>query len=203
MADQNHVDWLREGAEAWNARRNSNDFAPDLSGVRLEWPANLQGYNFENTNLRNAILIGVDFSESKLANADLRNLSAFNARFCDAILDGANLRQAQLMGVDFSRAIMQREDLTEARFMLVDLSDADLRLAAVTDARLETSILSRTNTLTAKLWQAVLFKESGHAVDHDSRSGETVIQSVSDLIDEIHKLDTGLALYFRGEQRSG
>ena len=32
MANQNHVDWLREGVEAWNSRRESNDFDPDLSG---------------------------------------------------------------------------------------------------------------------------------------------------------------------------
>ena len=203
MADQSHVDWLREGVEAWNARRASNDFDPDLSGVKLDSLPDLQGCNLEKANLQDAVLIGVDLSESNLANADLRNVSAWNARFYNAILYGANLQQADLMGVDFSSAILQRADLTKARLTLADLSDADIRFAAVADARLETTILSRTNTLSAKLWQAVLYEESGGAVNPNSQGEETAIESVSNMLDEIHKLDAGAPLYFRGEQRCG
>ena len=35
MADQQHIHWLFEGREEWNARRDENEFTPDFSGVDL------------------------------------------------------------------------------------------------------------------------------------------------------------------------
>ena len=46
MADQNHIDWLREGVPAWNARRRARDFQPDLSEADLGG-ANLGGQTLE------------------------------------------------------------------------------------------------------------------------------------------------------------
>jgi len=203
MADQNHADWLREGVEAWNARRNSSDFDPDLSGMKLDLLTKLRGVNLERANLKGAILAGVDLRESHLAQADLRGVVAAAARFDNAILWGANLQRAMLMGVDFSNAILQRADLTKADLTWANLSDADLRFAKVAGARLETAILSRTNTLCSRLWQAELYAECDASTSSRSQGGEISIGSVSDLLDEIHKLDKGVPLYFRGEQRCG
>ena len=35
MANEQHIEWLLEGVEAWNARREREDFVPNLAGVNL------------------------------------------------------------------------------------------------------------------------------------------------------------------------
>ena len=203
MADQNHLDWLREGMKAWNSRRASNDFDPDLSGADLTGTdlrdINLAKANLEKANLRNINLFGTVLKGSNLAQADLRKVIAPMTRFDDAILFGAELQEAELSGADFTNAILQRANLTNADLSWANLTDADLRFAVVSGARLEEAILARTNTLCANLWQAVLYRELSAPTDIQPQGGQT-IGSVSDLIAEIHKLDTEVPLYFRGEQ---
>ena len=203
MADQNHVDWLQEGMEAWNARRDASSFTPDLSGVKINLMTNLQGFNFERANLKDSALVGVDLRNANLERADLRNVIAPLTQFNDTILFGANLQEAKLMGTDFSNAILQRADLTNADLTWANLTDADLRFAVVSGACLNDAILARANTLCANLWQAVLYKECDASTNSHSQSEEISIESVSDLLDEIHILGIELPLYFRGEQRCG
>lgn len=203
MADQNHIDWMHEGMKAWNARRTSSNFEPDFSGLKLPFEADFQGFNLERANLMDAKLIGADFKDANLANANLRNINAPFARFDNAIVGGADLQQAFLVGADFNNAILQKANLTDANLTWANLSDADLRFAIVASAHLETAILSRTNTLCAKLWEAVLYEESDEAANLPSPSDEIVIQSVANLLSEIHEIDTGIPLYFRGEKKHG
>ncbi|WP_165828019.1 hypothetical protein [Rhodovulum sp. BSW8] len=35
MGNPEHLKWLLEGVEAWNARRQRDDFMPDLSGMDI------------------------------------------------------------------------------------------------------------------------------------------------------------------------
>ena len=35
MANQTHLRWLRDDVEAWNKKREQEDFIPDLSGANL------------------------------------------------------------------------------------------------------------------------------------------------------------------------
>ena len=35
MANPEHIKWLLEGVEAWNARREQNPFRPDLEGADI------------------------------------------------------------------------------------------------------------------------------------------------------------------------
>ena len=54
MANSQHIEWLHEGVETWNKRRErGRDFTPDL---------------------RNADLRSADLSNANLREADLRNL---------------------------------------------------------------------------------------------------------------------------------
>lgn len=203
MANQNHIEWLREGAEAWNARRASTDFEPDLSAATIEMGTNLRGFNLERAKMNATSMCYVDLSESVLAQADLRNVQALGARFNDAVLCGASLQQANLSGSEFSNAILQHADFTGADLTWSNLTDADLRFTTVDGARFETAILCRTNSLAAKLWQAVLQEVSGQSDTPNARDQETVIESVPDLLNEIHKIGAGAPLYFRGEQQCG
>ena len=49
----------------------------------------------------------------------------------------------------------------------------------------------------------MLYEKRGPSFGSHSQGEEIIIESVPDLLDEIHKLGTELPLYFRGEQRSG
>ena len=205
MVDQNHLDWLREGAEAWNSRRASNDFEPDLSGADLSVTDlrffNLKKADLEKANLSNSILFATELSGSNLARADLREVVAIGTRFDDTVLFGANLQQAKLSGADFSNSILQRADLTEADLSWANLTDADIRFAVVAGARLDKAILARTNTLGSNLWQAVLYEESSAPAHLQPQDEPKTVSSVSDLLAVLHTLDTEVPLYFRGEQR--
>lgn len=99
MANPQHLEWLHEGVEAWNARRKREDFIPDFElldfnavfaaqggreGSRIE----LAGYNLRNANLRGA----------KLVTANLRNADLLSANLQSANLFGADLGRANLRG---------------------------------------------------------------------------------------------------------
>ncbi|GHO94907.1 hypothetical protein KSF_049550 [Reticulibacter mediterranei] len=94
MANQEHLDILRQGKKAWNQwRKEHADIQPDLSGAKLR-DANLVWANLSRVNLSGASLVGADL---KLAD-----------------LSDANLRGANLYGADLTRAWLHRTDLTDA-----------------------------------------------------------------------------------------
>jgi uncharacterized protein YjbI with pentapeptide repeats len=84
MANQEHLNKLKEGVEVWNLRR---DEYPDI-----------------RPDLRDAVLRGADLSNADLSNADLRS-----ANLSSAILFGADLSHA-----DLSHAILRGADLRDA-----------------------------------------------------------------------------------------
>jgi uncharacterized protein YjbI with pentapeptide repeats len=92
MANQEHLDKLHEGVDAWNHWRHDHPaITPDLSGAELT---------------------AVDLQRADLTSADLRDASLLRANLKDARLDGANLRdanlaEASLSGTSFEDAIMQ------------------------------------------------------------------------------------------------
>ncbi|WP_392662947.1 pentapeptide repeat-containing protein [Amaricoccus sp. B4] len=71
MANPQHLEWLLEGVEAWNARREREDFVPGLSGAKLRG-AKLRGANLWGADLRGADLWGADLRGADLWGADLR-----------------------------------------------------------------------------------------------------------------------------------
>ena len=106
MAEQRHIEWLLEGVEAWNRRREQEDFRPDFSGADLR-DAKLRYADFLQANLTNAVLIKADLRDATISNTDLRdadfsftNLSGAN--LLNANLSGADLRQADLSGANLS-----------------------------------------------------------------------------------------------------
>jgi hypothetical protein len=76
MANQEHLDILAKGVEAWNAWRDGHpDFRPDLTGPDLK-----------GANLSGADLIGANLSGANLTDANLTG----------AHLTGANLTQRRV-----------------------------------------------------------------------------------------------------------
>jgi hypothetical protein len=99
VANQNQLDILKKGAEAWNRWRKKNPYA--------------------TPNLRGADLTAADLSRVQLDQADLR--SAVLKR---VIFDNASLREANL-----NKAVVDGADFTLSKMAFTSICDVDLSTA--------------------------------------------------------------------------
>ena len=147
--NKEHVEWLKEGVEKWNARREKDSFTPDLEDADIYGEFNesrgfrrfrhsgpdelvdLKGINLQGANLKDADLSGVDFICANLQGADLTDARCSYADFTNAHLQCADLTGARCSDVDFTNAQLQRAILTNTR-----LSDANFTNANLKDAKL-------------------------------------------------------------------
>ena len=71
MANQEHLDILKQGVEMWNQwRKEHPNIRPNLSNVDLSG-ANLSGANLSNVDLSSANLRVTDLNGANLSGADL------------------------------------------------------------------------------------------------------------------------------------
>ncbi len=110
MTNQEHLEILRKGVEAWNRWRAENPVIPnlqeaDLRGTNLQeailWLANLQ-----EANLRVASLQEANLRVANLQEANLWGTNLWGANLQGAILWGANLQGADLGGATFDENTM-------------------------------------------------------------------------------------------------
>src|SRR5215208_1410466 len=108
MADQSHLDILRQGVEVWNSWKGGSaiDVVPDLSGAKLS-EANLLEADLSEAHLPEADLSGAHLPEADLSWANLSG----------AFLAGANLAGADLSGALFPAADLSGADLSGAAFL--------------------------------------------------------------------------------------
>jgi uncharacterized protein YjbI with pentapeptide repeats len=131
MENQEQVELLKQGVEAWNTWRQRNvNVQPDLSGADLS-NVDLDGANLSETNLSNANLTGARLFEAHLNEADLSEAHLFRADLrrtylWHANLSGADLCSADLSEADLSEANLRSSDLSQANLFGVDFSEADL-----------------------------------------------------------------------------
>lgn len=162
MANPQHLDILRKGAEVWNMWReeNASEFV-DLSQAELQGQdlvqvkladaqlagARLNGAVLAQADLRNADLRRANLSGSDLTNADLRQASLvsaamFRAELTAARLDDANLRGAFLIMADLKMTSLRRTDLSEAYLMNVTFAKAKLSQTVFHGARMESTVFA-------------------------------------------------------------
>jgi uncharacterized protein YjbI with pentapeptide repeats len=157
MANDEHVEMLKNGASTWNAWRKENlvircpnltaaklsgaDFnGADLSGADLS-RANLHGANLSWADLLEASLVTAnlgeaDLRDARLFGADLRGADLSEANLRDAILYQANLHEASLRGADLGGAGLLRAHLKDANLSGANLSGASLTEANLSEANL-------------------------------------------------------------------
>jgi|GEM_PF-2896354 len=151
MANPQHIEWLKEGREAWNARRERDDFVPDFSLInKKDIPLNLIGYNLRKAN----------FSRSNLAHYVLRPFE-FEHPFVAAELEGANFEgcvltymrfdKADLRNANFSHSILDYADFTDAQMSEAKLDGADFGGAYLIDTDLRNASLTNTAFNTVKI----------------------------------------------------
>ncbi|GHO96093.1 hypothetical protein KSF_061410 [Reticulibacter mediterranei] len=186
MANQRHVDILKQGVEVWNKWRleieekQKSVVAPDLSGIDLSGmnlsgafhystdfrKSNLsstyiQGSNLTQADFRYATLVDADLNHSALlladfSNADLRKASIYLAYLDRATLCNANLQDARLFESKFRGANLTGANLSGANLDSVDLSWANLTDANLTGASLCKAVLTETNFTRTNLSRADL-----------------------------------------------
>lgn len=127
MADEWHIEWLREGVVRWNRRRKKVKFSPDLTGVRF---FDLLPPDFRDDPKTSRYFERIDLSNANLSDADLSDLNFTKARF-----DGANLANADMSLSNFSGA----------SFVESNLLDVDARNSIFSNALFESPVLSGAN----------------------------------------------------------
>lgn len=163
MANEKHLEILRQGAKAWNEwRENNPEEKPDLSGADLK-EADLSGANLRKTDLRKAnlngaSLYGADLREANLSRADLRETNLKEADLSGADLSRSDFRRASLRRTNLTRTYIGKANLREADFTGVILNNADLYEANLQKANLTNANLFETNLTRADLSHANLFK---------------------------------------------
>jgi uncharacterized protein YjbI with pentapeptide repeats len=151
MANQHHLDILKQGVDIWNQwREDHHALHPDLSEAILTG-AHLDGGNFSETNLSGAYLDRTYLNEANLNRARLRRANLSWSGLNGANLSGADLSEAYLNGVYLIEA-----DLTGAYLNGVELSGALLNGAQLNRTQLRKALLVGTVLNGAQLNKADL-----------------------------------------------
>lgn len=158
MADELHIQWLLEGVESWNHRREQQQpgFRPNFAGVNLyrefdqagqlddTGSVPLDGVNLQFADLRRTI-----FQEP--SQEEVTSIAMFGTN-----LRGANLNQADLRGAELTRARLDEADLREANLAYATLDECVLWGSNLTRANLTRATLTHAVLSGAYLTGAVL-----------------------------------------------
>jgi len=161
MANSEHVEIVKRGADAIQEWREENPDAPlNLSEADLR-EANLRGANLFEASLAGANLSRADLSAADLDGADLRGANLHGANLHGANLGGADLQKANLSGANLCEADLHMAHVSDghlrganlrgANFMWATLSGADLDGAHVRHANLCETLLCGATLRTADL----------------------------------------------------
>src|SRR6266699_510609 len=127
MANQEHLDLLRQGTDVWNSWREQHleahpdrQYAANLSSADL-YAANLNGANLSNTSLYGAFLREADLTGANLSHSNLHNAILIAASLREANLTGANLNGANFSGANLSGANLSNTFMGRTVFGNVDL----------------------------------------------------------------------------------
>jgi uncharacterized protein YjbI with pentapeptide repeats len=181
MANEEHVDLLRQGVAVWNQwRKEHPHIRPDLSEIDLTGVdlkrfdlssvnltetdltlANLSEANLAaaslfmatlvNANLRGADFILADLTSADLTAADLVGADLSNTHLGSTTISGAEMVTAKLTGAHLIRADLSRSNLSRADLSKADLSRANLNRANLSGANLRGAVLNRTSLRNADL----------------------------------------------------
>ncbi|WP_233354595.1 pentapeptide repeat-containing protein [Woodsholea maritima] len=179
MANPEHLAWLQEGVEAWNARREREPFTPDLSRANLNRldliGTHLFSVNFNEAILQEASLVGAYLRQARLKAANLQGAKLERADLETAYLQGADLFGANLFEANLQGASLRGTNLTEANLQGASLRGTNLTEANLRGTKLQgANIRTVENTYEKTVLRTDLFK-SLHLTQEqvDSMDGDT------------------------------
>jgi uncharacterized protein YjbI with pentapeptide repeats len=143
MANQQHLDVLKQGMETWNKwRQEYPDIQPDLSETHLHkidlgmvlhttgpYPVHTEKrvVNLRGCKLYSTDLVGSNLHGADLRNADLQGSNLSRADLREANLGESNLTNVYLYGTDLTKADLTGADVTRAVIGMTIFGDIDLR----------------------------------------------------------------------------
>ncbi len=126
MANNEQMELLKQGTQAWNAwRAEQIEATIDFSGGAL------RGLDLEGADLSGASLKDADLRGANLRGANLTSARLEGANLFKAIIDGADLNEADLRGVQF----LQCPQLDSAHNWQSAYRDEDLACGAAIPSR--------------------------------------------------------------------
>ena len=155
MANPQHIQWLKEGVAAWNARRDKADFFPDFAGANI--PSELQGPLYNPPTIRtDTHLDGINLKHASFRGASLNGIKLRGANLNSALLQHCQLWSTDLSGADltdsdFSGAVLFRATLSGAQTRHVNFSGANLSGANLEGTDLTHSDLKNVNLVRARI----------------------------------------------------
>jgi len=158
LANEQHLAWLLEGVEKWNARRQHDDFEPDLSEADLQaafnesplldeygWfdlshvnlrQANLRRTNLQRGNFTKALFENSDMTDANLSNAMLYGANLFHTQVHSAVMHNVKLAGANLTGADMRGAKLEDSDFEGLDFRRVDLEHSSFANSNLSNSNL-------------------------------------------------------------------
>ena len=213
MADEQHIQWLLEGVEFWNAQRLKEKFNPDLSGMRIsrvfrdtgkanppgQSRVSLCGINL-GSNLEEDALVeisGSSYSDNpfletlatNLVGTSFQGADLANAKFDFADLRGASFSGCNLTGADFTKADLSGADLRGTDLIGANLAYANLNGthvfgADLTNAKVWNTNLAGTSLAMAEPWIALLYPPMDTSPEHHT-DGDEPVRSIPDFMSYI------------------
>jgi uncharacterized protein YjbI with pentapeptide repeats len=202
MANPEHLEILKQGAEIWNSRtqqlrkQHKKIGYFDLAGADLRG-ADLSGANLKLTDLSNADLSGADFSHARLAATLLNGATLTKATFSqvevilcslmNAVLDEADLynvrsQESSFDGASFINATLDCCNLFETHFTGASFRDANLRRTSFLWSRCDSADFTRAHLFTVNFDGADLNgADFSEAVISNSVFGDNALDVVKGL----------------------
>jgi uncharacterized protein YjbI with pentapeptide repeats len=135
MTNQEHLQILRQGVDAWNEwRQQAPGVRPNLRGVVLK-AAGLSKADLHLADLREAHLSSSHLHYADLSGADLSGANLIRAYLTEADLRGARLTEAHLGEADLKGANLSGADLSKAGLLGANFTGADLKGTDLTRAQ--------------------------------------------------------------------
>jgi uncharacterized protein YjbI with pentapeptide repeats len=162
MADQEHLNILKQGVSVWNQWRQEHPgIRPILSDVNLTdlSKRNLSNANLSNADLSRTTLAFTDLSRANLSGADVLESTILRANFNGTNLDGTCFSFSNLKEASFTNAIhINRVIINGANLSKADLSKCNLSGANFSDCNLSEAHLFETNLIGTSLIRTNLSK---------------------------------------------
>ena len=152
MANQEHLDLIKQGIDAWNTWRIQHpEIQPDLSKADLQW-ADLSKANLSRADLSYAELDNANLSKANLSEANLGYAYIIETDLSYADLSGANIYDASLDVADLRSANLSDANLSFTGLFHTNLDNADLRRANLSGATLVGTNLTNARLIECKIY---------------------------------------------------
>lgn len=189
MADEFHVEWLKEGVSRWNKRRKKVDFAPDLSGIRFfdHLPKDFRDQPktsryFEKLDLSGADLTHSDLSDLNFSRANFTGANLSNANLSKSNFRNATFKETSLIGADVSRSLFEGAIFEEVHIQGLDLANSEIEGAIFLATEISSSQMQAIEKQNARVYSA---RSDFQIVVSETSQFQTVAKpTTSDIKDE-------------------